>query len=98
MLSTIQRKVVSHFHQATDTPTMPNNLSEWFDSDYDERVDMMRLDYKITSLVYIVDSYVTNGEGITISRDLLESQRKVFSGCIDVLHDYNIFLVPTKIV
>ena len=81
MLSTIQHKLVSHFCQGMDAPTASKKLSEWFDSDYDERLDMMMLDQEITSFVCIIDSYVTVVEGITILQGLSELRYKVFSGC-----------------
>ena len=96
MLSTIQRKGTGHFHQAMDVPTTPKRLSEWIDLDYDERLDMMTLYHEITSFVCIIDSCVMVMEVITILRDFSESRRKVFSGYVGVLYDYNVFSVPAK--
>ena len=96
MLSTIQHKAASHFCQATDTPMKFKKLSEWFDLDYDEKVDMMTLDREITSFVSLVGRYVMAVEGMTISRDLSELRCKVLFGCIGVPYDYNIFWSSQK--
>ena len=73
MLSTIQRKAAGYFCQDTNVPMTSKKLSECFDLDYNETLDMMTLDHDIVSFVRIDDSYVTAVEGITISQDSFES-------------------------
>ena len=95
-MSNIQRKAASHFCQDMDASTKSDKLSEWFDSDYDERLDMMNLDHVITSFVCVVYNYVTVVKGITISQDFSESWCKVYSGYVGVPCNYNVFSLSAK--
>ena len=58
---------------------------------------MMTLAHENTLFVFLVDSYATVVGGINILRNLLQSRRKVFSSCIRVPYDYNVFSIQ-KIV
>ena len=53
---------------------------------------MMILDHEITAFKCLTDAYVTVVEGLAISWDLLESRRKVISGCVGEPFNYNIVL------
>jgi len=58
MLSVIQRQAVGHFRKVMDTTTTSTKLSEWYTSDYDERIDMLALDHEITTFVCLSDGYL----------------------------------------
>ena len=57
---------------------------------------MVALNHESTAFVYLLDNYMMRVEGVNVLRDSSESRRKVFSGCINLPYDYNIFLVPAK--
>ena len=57
---------------------------------------MLALDHEITALAYLSGGYLTVIEGLSILRDLTESRRKVFLGCVGEPYDYNVFSVPAK--
>ena len=67
MLSTIQRKAAGYFCQDTNVPMTSKKLSECFDLDYNETLDMMTLDHDIISVVYSVGCYEIIMEVNTIS-------------------------------
>ena len=82
MILSIQHKAVGHFRKAMDAITSSTNMSKWYNSDYDERIDMLALDHEITAFVCPSAGYLAFVEGLVISQDLTESRPKGVSGCV----------------
>ena len=67
MLSVIQRQATSHFRKAMDATVTYPKLTEWFGLDYDDCIDMLVLDHKITAFACLSENYLTMVEGANIS-------------------------------
>ena len=93
MLLVIQRKATGHLRKAIDATTTPPKLKEWFGLGHEKRIDMLALDPETTTFSCLFDGYLTVVEGVTISRDSLESRCNVISSCVIKSYNYNIFSV-----
>ena len=69
MIWFIHRQAAGHFRNDIYATTPYIKLSEWYELDYNEKIDMIGLDHKITAFACLSNGYLTVIEGLDISQD-----------------------------
>ena len=91
MLTSTQCTAAGHFCTKPAWLTISTKVKEWFDTSYDEHLEILMTDPGVTGLVVILDGYVTVLEGPPILRHLAMRSIRILLAYLGNPVEFNIF-------